>query len=213
MTRDTERMIERLTAVLSQYRTADSKPYDDALALRRISMTLQRWHELECGDSNNYGAWAIVRGKKAPAQWAIKHANNPGVWWDGEMWATENRRKIYSGRPGVSGIGVVDHMLEFGKRVRLGDGPFIYDDDGSPFIERHYYNHGKGPDSVEYYATPDRERGARKRLQAILARYPGLTAYVQTDPRGCSLYILRPGDIPADSDPSCCYTNGLAVYR
>ena len=26
---------------------------DDAQALRRISMTLHRWHELECGDSNH----------------------------------------------------------------------------------------------------------------------------------------------------------------
>jgi hypothetical protein len=26
--------------------------YDDAAQLRRISMTLHRWHELECGDGN-----------------------------------------------------------------------------------------------------------------------------------------------------------------
>ena len=25
---------------------------DDALAVRRISMTLNRWYELECGDGN-----------------------------------------------------------------------------------------------------------------------------------------------------------------
>jgi len=36
--------------------------YEDACALRRISMTLHRWHELECGDGNSYGSWAIVRG-------------------------------------------------------------------------------------------------------------------------------------------------------
>ena len=34
---------------------------DHAAALRRIAMTLQRWFELECGDSNNYGSWAIER--------------------------------------------------------------------------------------------------------------------------------------------------------
>lgn len=38
---------------------------DDALALRRIAMTLHRWHELECGDGNNYGSWCITRGKKS----------------------------------------------------------------------------------------------------------------------------------------------------
>ena len=41
--------------------------YDDATALRRISMTLHRWHELECGDGNQYGSWAIVRGRKSKA--------------------------------------------------------------------------------------------------------------------------------------------------
>ncbi len=33
----------------------------DALALRRIAMTLHRWFELECGNGNNYGSWAIER--------------------------------------------------------------------------------------------------------------------------------------------------------
>ncbi len=36
--------------------------YDDAVSLRRISLTLHRWHELECGDSNDYASWAITRG-------------------------------------------------------------------------------------------------------------------------------------------------------
>ena len=27
---------------------------DDALAVRRIAMTLHRWYELECGDGNGY---------------------------------------------------------------------------------------------------------------------------------------------------------------
>jgi hypothetical protein len=34
---------------------------EEALALRRIERTLQRWSELECGDGNNYGSWAIER--------------------------------------------------------------------------------------------------------------------------------------------------------
>lgn len=37
---------------------------DDAFALRRISMTLHRWHELECGDSNRWASFCLVRGKK-----------------------------------------------------------------------------------------------------------------------------------------------------
>ena len=53
----------------------------------------------------------------------------------------------------------------------------------------------------------DRERGALKRLKAIMARYPGFEAYVQTDPRGASLYIL-PAGITADN-----YSRGIAVYK
>lgn len=37
--------------------------YDDACKLRRIALTLRRWFELECGDSNRYGSTAIVRGE------------------------------------------------------------------------------------------------------------------------------------------------------
>lgn len=40
------------------------------------------------------------------------------------------------------------------------------------------------------YAVPDREAGARKRLARIMAEHPTCTAYVQTDPRGCALYII-----------------------
>ena len=35
--------------------------FDEAQALRRIEMTLHRWGELECGDSDNYKSWAIER--------------------------------------------------------------------------------------------------------------------------------------------------------
>lgn len=36
----------------------------DADQLRRIAMTLHRWHELECGDGNAHGSWCVARGKK-----------------------------------------------------------------------------------------------------------------------------------------------------
>ena len=59
---------------------------------------------------------------------------------------------------------------------------------------------------------PDRDKGAQKRLAAIMAKYPTLTAYEQTDPRGCALYILRPGDVLEGHDVSDCYSRGIAVY-
>lgn len=58
--------------------------------------------------------------------------------------------------------------------------------------------------------TPDREAGALKRAAAI-AEDNGMTIYHQTDPRGCCLYLIRPGDVPAGSDPGSCYSNGIAV--
>lgn len=120
--------------------------YDDAVALRRISMTLRRWHEAECGNSNDRASWAIERDEKTGKPVKV-------VWYH--------------------------------KRL-----------DPSPFR----------------YPVADREKGAKIRLAKIMARYPVLSAYVQTDPRGCALYILRPNDVPAGQDADCCYSNGIAVY-
>ncbi len=59
----------------------------------------------------------------------------------------------------------------------------------------------------------DREAGAHKRLAKIMARYPTMGFYVQGDPRGCALYILRPGDVPEGSTADSCYSRGIAVYK
>lgn len=122
--------------------------YDDAVQLRRISMTLHRWHELECGDGNDYASWAIVRGHKA-------------------------------------------------------NGEFTHDDDGAPYIERHIHTENK----ARYERIADRENGAKRRLARIMKNYPALSAYIQGDPRGASLYILPQG-IDADN-----YNRGIAVYK
>lgn len=139
----------------------------DALALRRISMTLQRWHELECGDSNNYGSWCITRGTKSA----------PG--------------KV---------------------------GEFVHDDDGLPYLEHQHYGRdirGAGPqDYTTYTLLPDRERGAKRRLAKILTNYPHLTSYIQTDPRGCALHILRKSDLTCEASAEQVYNSrGIAVHR
>lgn len=110
---------------------------DDAWSLRRISMTLHRWHELECGTDTG----CIERDE------TTKRA-----YWLNAM----------SGRR---------------------------------------------------YPTPDRETGARNRLARIMGKYPSLSAYVQGDPRGCALYILRPGDVPEGKDTDAYYSRGIAVYK
>lgn len=110
----------------------------DVLALRRISMTLHRWHEHEC---------------------------------NGDIQRDET--------------------------------------DGKPY--RHYGRGTVGPFLT--VLIPDREAGAIRRLKAIMAKYPTLSYYVQTDPRGAALYILRPGDVPEGGDVSAYYSRGVAVYK
>lgn len=122
--------------------------YEESIALRRISLTLRRWHEMECGIDSG----CIERDPET---------DRP--YWVSE-WGAQWGRGMRTRRP-----------------------------------------------------IADRETGARKRLAAILkARNErdstALDAYVQTDPRGAALYILRPGDIPAGSSPDSCYTRGICVY-
>lgn len=73
----------------------------------------------------------------------------------------------------------------------------------------------------------DREAGALRRLAKIMRDVNGrrpekasfvdnlredLTTYIQTDPRGAALYILRPGDIPEGGSVESCYTRGVCVF-
>ncbi len=88
--------------------------------------------------------------------------------------------------------------------------------DGAPY----WYNTNTGR---ELYRAPDRERGALKRLKGIMhARHARhdvdgqppapVTFFVQGDPRGAALYILRPGDVPEGQDPGAYYNRGICVY-
>jgi len=137
--------------------------YEEAESLRRISMTLRRWHELECGTDSA----CIVRGR-----------------WNQETQA------------------------------------FDYDDGGAP-----YYEFANSSGRNRYSRTPDRENGAKKRLVAIIGarnarvkpengqtRIDPIAYYIQTDPRGAALYIIRPGDVPDGSDVNSYYTRGVCVW-
>ena len=87
----------------------------------------------------------------------------------------------------------------------------------APYMVRHHYR-SDGKDLVIRRRIPDKAAGARKRLAAIMQKYdganghPALTAYVQTDPRGCALYLIRPGDVPAGKSVESYYSRGVAVY-
>ena len=129
MNRDTAKMLNRLTSI--------GISFDDAVALRRISMTLHRWHELECGDDHGCIERDETTGK--------------AYWRDSRTM-----------------------ML-------------------SPMV--------------------DREAGALKRLGKIMINYPMLSVYIQGDPRGAALYILRPGDVPQGCEADSYYSRGIAVYK
>lgn len=77
------------------------------------------------------------------------------------------------------------------------------EDTGIPYWHSTY-------DGRRWHRTSDREAGAIKRAKAIASRY-GLTAYHQGDPRGCALYLVRPGDVPAGEDIGSYYSRGVAV--
>ena len=132
---------------------------DEAEKLRRISMTLRRWHELECGDGSG----------------CIERENEDGT-----------------GRPFWT-------SAHTGKRSR--------------------------------FPIADREKGAHKRLAAIVAernkramppacalsygpdiKDRSVSTFIQGDPRGAALYILRPGDVPAGQSADAYYTRCICVY-
>lgn len=62
------------------------------------------------------------------------------------------------------------------------------------------------------FPVRDLETGARKRLAAIMANHAPLTAYIQGDCRGATLYIIRPGDVPAGESVDSFYNRGIVVY-
>ena len=78
---------------------------------------------------------------------------------------------------------------------------------GDCYMTREPFNH-IGPRTRQL--IPDRETKAKKELAAIMAHYSGLRAYIQGDPRGCPLYILRYEDI-GNGCVDEVYTRGVAV--
>lgn len=69
MNRNTLAMIERLRGA--------GISLDDALALRRISMTLQRWHEYECGTGNGHTTYSIERDGPEPGDKPYMRMQHP----------------------------------------------------------------------------------------------------------------------------------------
>lgn len=165
--------------------------HDDAIALRRIAMSLHRWHELECGTNTG----AIER--ELPL--AVERAAWPGKerWWDGAKWSVISQRRTYERDEKESVSATLPRDATWRE---TGTKPYWT------------WNAGQNGQRIRSQ-TPDRETGAKRRLARILARYPGFTAYVQGDPRGAALYVLRPGDVRDGEAVDSVYNRGIAVYR
>lgn len=88
--------------------------YSDAVALRRIAMTLHRWHELECGDGNEWGSWAIERDDNGDGPPFLVHhhyLHGRGKDYvtrtkvpDREKGARKRLRRLVSAYPGFQGL-------------------------------------------------------------------------------------------------------------
>lgn len=146
----TRKEAERLTRQIDTLRSLGFT-YEEAESLRRISMTLHRWYEKECGIDNG----CIERDEKT----------------DRPMWHNSISGRMYP---------IAD--LEKGAIKRL-----------KGIIE----------------ARNDRAIAA-----ALVDEKDGYTVsyYLQTDPRGAALYILRPGDVPAGERADSYYSRGICVY-
>ena len=76
----------------------------DQEALRHVEMTLQRWAEQECGGSNDYCSWAIIRDEKTgkPYRQVHRHENSKRVEYaiaDKERGALKRLRELMARYP------------------------------------------------------------------------------------------------------------------
>ena len=81
---------------------------------------------------------------------------------------------------------------------------------GKPFRRVQFYSYaGKWVDRRE--PCRDMEAAALRRVAAIAEAHPGMSFYHQGDPRGCALYLIRPGDVIEGADVGSYYSRGIAI--
>lgn len=57
-------------------RIAPTITLEDTATLRKAALTLHRWCELECGDSNDYASWAIKRDEATDVPYLVIRPHN-----------------------------------------------------------------------------------------------------------------------------------------
>jgi hypothetical protein len=147
---------------------------EEAEALRRISMTLHRWHEMEC---------------------------------NGDVQRCEQTGKVYKhyGRDTGPFLTVRTADREKGALKRLAK---IITNRNARFNLQSEDRNYKCDDGTFDIVTADGEI----RLNNVPAHKAVISTFIQTDPRGAALYIIRPGDVPAGEDVSAYYNRGICVY-
>jgi hypothetical protein len=196
--------------------------YDEAVSLRRIEMTLQRWAERECGDGSD---WAIERAE--PRKLAI--------WHDPDF--SDGLRVValdYNGRFAAT----IKHLPA---HLKQDVNPNVFPDEAIQILaklqQREYEIEGKpfnvyhGEGKPKRYPVADREKGALRRLKAIVdARnhresptdfmqqnaQDFVFAYSQGDCRGCMLSLCTRADLTDKQTGETLpiaqyYTRGLSV--
>lgn len=132
----------------------------EAEQLRRISMTLHRWAERECGDEHG----CIERDEQTSKPYWLN--------------ATTMRRTPIADREGGA-MRRLNGIIAARNDRALAEIPL---------------------------ANLQREQRAGR------TGFEPVRSYVQGDPRGGALYILRPGDVPEGQDAHSYYTRGICVY-
>ena len=162
--REAQRLNHQEKALISLGFTAD-----EAEKLRRISMTLHRWYELECEDGNGYIERHEGTGKPVYVNCNSRFvsANDPRA-----------RRVIADRETGA--IKRLNAIIKT-RNARITDNK-----------------------------SKDAERYIHAACHAMLSGI--VSTYIQTDPRGAALYIIRPGDIPEGQTVESCYSRGIVVY-
>lgn len=140
---------------------------EESESLRRISMTLRRWHERECGD----GHGCVERDEESGRTY----------------WLNANTGKRYP---------IPDR--ETGAKKRLA--AILKDRNEREAPIQHSPETCPGKPCSDECDHVERPEGI------------SLSAYIQTDPRGAALYILRPLDVPEGKEVESYYSNGVCVY-
>lgn len=149
---------------------------EEAESLRRISMTLQRWHELECGTEHG----CVVRENE--------DGTGRAFWLN----AMSGKRALIADR-------------ETGAKKRLAE---ILDQRN----KRVAYNQAVCPNCGQWQREENYGDCLNECIKRGFAPSKHVSPYIQTDPRGAALYILRPGDVPAGESADAYYTRGICVY-